>query len=74
MNAQRIIEITRKLPYAVYSEAMEIAMEYREKKLVYIPIEFSDLLLPFMEMVSSIWFAGYMAGVQAERRKRRSRS
>ena len=73
MNAQEIIEITKRLPYGVYTKAMEIAMEYREKKLVYIPIHSNELLLPFMEMASSIWFGGYMAGVQAERRKRRSR-
>ena len=73
MNTQKIIEITGKLPYDAHKEAMEIAMEFRKKKQVYIPIEFDDLFLPFLRMITAIWHGGYMAGVQAERRKRRSR-
>ena len=72
MNAQEIIEITQRLPYDAHKEAMEIAMEFRKKKLVYIPFGSDDLFLHFLEMITAIWNGGYIAGVQAERKKRRS--
>lgn len=68
MTAQEIIEISSNIPLSEFNTAREIVTVFQETKKVFIHKNFG-----FLEMVTAIWYGGYMAGVQAERRKRRNR-
>lgn len=71
MTAQEIIQASETVPVDKFAPAMEIVKVFRDNKLVYVPK--GDFFLGFWKMIAAIWYGGYMAGVQAERRKRRSR-
>ena len=71
LTPAEIIEISRHLPIDTFEQAEEIAMEFRNR--VYIP-QYSDMFVDFLRMIAAIWQGGYIAGVRAERRKKRSRS
>lgn len=71
-TAEKIIAISEHIPMDVFTSATEIAKVFRDRKMVYIPS--GKDFYGFLRMISAIWYGGYMAGVQAERRKRRRRS
>lgn len=71
LSPAEIIKISRHLPISTFEQAEEIAMEFRNR--VYIP-RCSEMFVEFLRMISAIWQGGYIAGVRAERRKKRSRS
>ena len=68
MTAQQIIAISQKRPISDVDQALEIAKVFHEQKQVYVPQ--GELFEGFWRMISAIWHGGYIAGVQAERRKR----
>lgn len=70
MTAKQIIAISQEKPISDFRQAEEIAKVFREEKLVYIPQ--GEFFLGFWKMIAAIWCGGYMAGVRAERSKRRS--
>ena len=70
MTAQQIIAISKHKPMNTFTQAEEIARVFHDQKMVYVP-KF-EFFINFMKMISAIWYGGYIAGVQAER-KRRSR-
>lgn len=70
LTAHQIIEISKHKPMNTFKQAEEIARVFHDQKLVYVPK--GEFFLNFMKMISAIWYGGYIAGVQAER-KRRSR-
>lgn len=69
MTPQQIIAISQKRPLSDVHQAMEIAKVFHEQKLAYVPqgVFFEG----FCRMISAIWCGGYIAGVQAEKQKRR---
>ena len=69
MTPQQIIAISKKRPIADTEQALEIAMYFHEQKLAYVP--HGVFFEGFLRMISAIWCGGYIAGVQAERQKRR---
>lgn len=71
MTAQQIIAISKHKPMNIFEQADQIAMEFRKDGSVYIPKD-DQFFLPFLYMIHAIWLAGFISGVQAER-KRRSR-
>lgn len=71
-KAEQIIAISEHIPMDVFTSATEIAMVFRDRKMVYIPS--GEGSYGFLRMISAIWYGGYIAGVRAERRKKRSRS
>ena len=71
MTAQQIIAISQKRPLSDVHQALEIAKVFHEQKLVYVPQ--GELCEGFWRMVSAIWCGGYIAGVQAERKRHRSK-
>lgn len=71
MTAKEIIEASKHIPVNSYFPAMEIAKEFHDARLVYVPG--GDLSVGFFQMVAAIWHGGYMAGVQAERKRQRSK-
>ncbi len=72
MTAQQIIAISKHKPMTTFTQAEEIAKVFRDEKLVYIPQ--GDFFLGFLNMISAIWYGGYIAGVQAERKRRSHRT
>jgi len=68
MTAQQIITISQKRPISDVDQALEIAKVFHEQKQVYVPQ--GKFFEGFWRMISAIWHSGYIAGVQAERRKR----
>lgn len=69
MTAQEVIKISEQIPIREFEQAEKIAEVFQEQHLVYIPG--GSFFLGFWRMISAIWYGGYIAGVQAERRKRR---
>ena len=69
-QAEQIITISEHIPIEVFAPATVIAKVFRDRKMVYIPSGADSY--GFLRMISAIWYGGYMAGVRAERRKRRS--
>lgn len=70
MTAQETIKVSKNLPVNKFEPAIEIAMEFHKDRLVYVPLV-SEFSLGFFQMITAIWTSGYVAGVQAERKKRR---
>lgn len=70
MTTQQIIAISKYKPMNTFTQAEEIARVFHDQKLVYVPK--GEFFLNFLKMIYAIWYGGYIAGVQAER-KRRSR-
>lgn len=71
LSPLEVIKISRHLPISTFEPAEEIAMEFRNR--VYIP-QCPEMFVDFLRMIAAIWQGGYIAGVRAERRKKRSRS
>lgn len=68
LTANQIIEISKHIPMNTFTQAEEIAQVFHDKKLVYVPK--GEFFLNFLNMISAIWYGGYIAGVQAERKRR----
>lgn len=71
MTAQQIIAISKHKPMNTFTQAEEIARVFHDQKMVYVPK--GEFFLNFMKMISAIWYGGYIAGVQAERKRRRGK-
>lgn len=70
LEAERVIKISRHIPMDVFAQAMDIAKVFRDRKMVYIPQY--EGLYEFVQMIGSIWYGGYIAGVRAERKRRKN--
>lgn len=69
LTAHQIIAISRKKPISDFAQAEEIAQVFHDEKLAYIPK--GEFFIGFWKMIAAIWCGGYIAGVQAERDRRR---
>lgn len=69
MTTQQIIAISKKVPIDVFAEAEEIAQVFHDENLVQIPKGAS--FIGFWKMIAAIWCGGYIAGVRAERKRRK---
>lgn len=65
MTARQIIEASKHVSSGSFRQAEEIAMVFRDDKLVYVPQ--GEFFLGFWKMIAAIWYGGYIAGKQAER-------
>ena len=69
-TAQEIVRIVSYKPIHEFDQAWEIAMAFQEK--INLPRD-PKIFEEFLRMIAAVWCGGYIAGVRAERRKKRSR-
>ena len=69
LTVHQIIDISRKAPIDNFAQAEEIAHVLQDEKTAYIPK--GEFFIGFWKMIAAIWCGGYIAGVQAERERRK---
>lgn len=65
----QIIKIAGQFPICDFEQADEIAWYFHNQRITYVPS--GNLHMGFYRMITAIWTAGYISGVQAERERRK---